>query len=135
MRFKTAIDIGQVFFIGISLLFPVFLAWLAFSSENRVFSVLFGFMAAIVLGAIIIDIARSAYIFEDEQIVFNALIGGTKFEYIQIKEVDIQTSERGLQIFMAIGRRRPHKVKAADMDGFLRELYVRRPDLNKEANK
>ena len=135
MRFKAKMDLNQFFYMGIVFLFPFFIGYEMFNTGNMVFAVLFWVLTAAVLMAILIDVLRSAYIFEDERIVYNALVGGEKIAYGQIVQVAIRKNDKGLHVYMHIGRKNPHKVKVVDPEGFLKELFVRRPELDEGADR
>jgi len=129
MRFKTVADGNSLFYVGIIVLFPIFLSHRAFVSELPIFGYLFAGLAAAAAVAIVVDFVRSAYIFEDDMIVYKAIFGGEKIAYDKIAEVHTRRAADGrLHLYLSIGRRHPHKVKVKDTESFFAELMRRKPD-------
>jgi hypothetical protein len=132
MRFKTTIDTNSIFFMLLIVLIPGFLALQALESGVMWRFILFAVIAGLALIAIIIDIFGAVYIFTDDTLIFTAIIGREKIAYSQIQSYGTRIHKGKQEIYLGVGRRYAHKVRAKDKEGFLAELLRVRPDLPEE---
>ncbi|MDR2167628.1 MAG: hypothetical protein LBE35_07250 [Clostridiales bacterium] len=132
MRFKAMIDTLSIFHMFMLILFPAFLAVHFFNAENTVFFVGFTALAVLVAIVVVIDIVSASYVFEDDYLFIKFLIGREKVAYTQIQSFGTRERNGKMDIYLGVGRRYPHKVRAKDKEGFLAELRRRRPDLPEE---
>ncbi|MCL2170038.1 MAG: hypothetical protein FWB74_08460 [Defluviitaleaceae bacterium] len=131
MKFKTIVDGNSLFYVGIIVLFPAFISHRAFTSELPIFGFLFAGLAVAAAVCIVLDFALSAYVFEDDKIVYKAIFGGEKIPYDKIVEAHTRRAADGrLHLYLSIGRRHPHKVKVKDTEAFFAELLRQKPDVS-----